>query len=61
MPTRYGEFTAYAYRSLVDDNPYLALVYGEVADGRDTLVRMHSGCLTGDALGSLLCDCGGNS
>ena len=58
MPTRYGEFTAYAYRSLVDDNPYLALVYGEVADGRDTLVRMHSGCLTGDALGSLLCDCG---
>ena len=37
MPTRYGEFTAYAYRSLVDDNPYLALVYGEVADGRGHL------------------------
>ena len=53
-----ASFTAYAYRSLVDGNPYLALVYGEVADGRDTLVRMHSGCLTGDALGSLLCDCG---
>jgi 3,4-dihydroxy 2-butanone 4-phosphate synthase/GTP cyclohydrolase II len=58
MPTRFGEFTAYAYRSLVDGNPYIALVYGDVSDGQDTLVRMHSGCLTGDALGSLLCDCG---
>jgi 3,4-dihydroxy 2-butanone 4-phosphate synthase/GTP cyclohydrolase II len=58
MPTRHGEFTVYAYRSLVDDNPYIALVYGDVSDGQDTLVRMHSGCLTGDALGSLLCDCG---
>ena len=58
MPTRFGEFTAYAYRSIVDGNPYIALVFGEVDDGADTLVRMHSGCLTGDALGSLLCDCG---
>ncbi len=58
MPTQFGEFTAYAYRSLVDDNPYIAMVYGDVSDGQDTLVRMHSGCLTGDALGSLLCDCG---
>ena len=58
MPTRFGEFTVYAYRSLVDDNPYIALVYGDVTDGEPTLVRMHSGCLTGDALGSLLCDCG---
>jgi 3,4-dihydroxy 2-butanone 4-phosphate synthase / GTP cyclohydrolase II len=58
MPTRFGEFKVYAYRSLVDDNPYIALVYGDVSDGTDTLVRMHSGCLTGDALGSLLCDCG---
>ncbi len=58
MPTELGEFTAYAYRSLVDDNPYIAMVYGDVSDGQDTLVRMHSGCLTGDALGSLLCDCG---
>ncbi len=58
MPTRFGEFAAYAYRSLVDDNPYIALVYGEIRADRDTLVRMHSGCLTGDALGSLLCDCG---
>ena len=58
MPTRFGEFTTYAYRSLVDGNPYIALVFGDVNDGTDTLVRMHSGCLTGDALGSLLCDCG---
>ena len=38
--------------------PYLALVMGDVADGEDTLVRMHSCCVTGDALGSYLCDCG---
>ncbi|NKB67635.1 MAG: GTP cyclohydrolase II [Candidatus Latescibacteria bacterium] len=58
IPTRYGEFDFYAYRSLVDDKPYIALVKGEVGDGEDTLVRMHSGCLTGDVLGSYLCDCG---
>jgi 3,4-dihydroxy 2-butanone 4-phosphate synthase/GTP cyclohydrolase II len=58
MPTRYGEFAVLAYRSLVDDNPYIALVMGDVADGQDTLVRMHSACLTGDVLGSQLCDCG---
>ena len=58
MPTRYGDFTVCAYRSLVDDNPYIALVMGDVADGEPTLVRMHSSCITGDALGSSLCDCG---
>ena len=58
LPTAYGEFTAYGYRSLVDEKPYIAMVMGDVADGGDTLVRMHSGCLTGDALGSQLCDCG---
>jgi 3,4-dihydroxy 2-butanone 4-phosphate synthase/GTP cyclohydrolase II len=58
MPTRHGEFAVLAYRSLVDGNPYIALVMGDVGDGRDTLVRMHSACLTGDALGSELCDCG---
>ena len=58
MPSLYGDFAVYAYRSLVDDNPYIALVMGEVGDGEDTLVRMHSACLTGDVLGSLLCDCG---
>lgn len=58
MPTRHGEFTAYAYRSLVDSSPYIALVMGDVSDGSPTLVRMHSCCVTGDALGSNLCDCG---
>lgn len=57
LPTRYGEFTTYAYRSLVDGSPYLALTMGEL-DSADTLVRMHSCCVTGDALGSHLCDCG---
>ena len=58
MPTVYGEFVVYAYRSLVDGNPYIALAMGDIANGDATLVRMHSGCLTGDALGSMLCDCG---
>ncbi len=58
MPTQHGEFTAYAYRSLVDSSPYIALVMGDVDDGGPTLVRMHSCCVTGDALGSNLCDCG---
>ena len=58
MPTAHGEFAVYAYRSLVDEHPYIALVLGDIADGEATLVRMHSGCLTGDALGSYLCDCG---
>jgi len=59
MPTRHGDFTIYAYRSLVDNSPYIAMVMGDVSDGSDTLVRMHSSCVTGDALGSFLCDCGG--
>ena len=58
LPTRHGEFAVMAYRSLVDDNPYIALAMGDVTDGQDTLVRMHSACLTGDVLGSQLCDCG---
>lgn len=58
LPTRHGEFMTYAYRSVIDGMPYLALVMGDVDDGADTLVRMHSCCVTGDALGSFLCDCG---
>jgi 3,4-dihydroxy 2-butanone 4-phosphate synthase/GTP cyclohydrolase II len=58
MPTRHGDFVAYAYRSLVDGSPYIALAMGDVGDGTPTLVRMHSCCVTGDALGSILCDCG---
>jgi 3,4-dihydroxy 2-butanone 4-phosphate synthase/GTP cyclohydrolase II len=58
LPTRYGVFTAYAYESDVDPTPYLALVMGDVADGTETLVRIHSSCVTGDLLGSMRCDCG---
>jgi 3,4-dihydroxy 2-butanone 4-phosphate synthase/GTP cyclohydrolase II len=57
MPTAFGEFTAHAYEC--DSGfVYLALVQGDVADGDDVLTRVHSECLTGDALGSRRCDCG---
>jgi 3,4-dihydroxy 2-butanone 4-phosphate synthase/GTP cyclohydrolase II len=57
VPTRFGTFTFHAYESLVDNKPYLALVYGELGSG-PTLVRVHSSCLTGDVFHSLRCDCG---
>jgi len=57
MPTRFGEFQGFAYESLVDDQCHVALVMGEVGEGKDILVRVHSECLTGDALGSKRCDC----
>jgi 3,4-dihydroxy 2-butanone 4-phosphate synthase/GTP cyclohydrolase II len=57
VPTRCGDFTVYAYESLVDSKPYLALVYGDIGAG-PTLVRVHSSCLTGDVFHSLRCDCG---
>lgn len=58
LPTAFGTFTAYGYRSTVDGVEHLALVAGEVADGEDVLVRVHSECLTGDIFHSLRCDCG---
>ncbi|HLU46382.1 MAG TPA: bifunctional 3,4-dihydroxy-2-butanone-4-phosphate synthase/GTP cyclohydrolase II [Natronosporangium sp.] len=58
LPTRHGVFRAVAYQSTVDDTEHVALVYGELGDGHDVLVRVHSECLTGDVLGSLRCDCG---
>ncbi len=58
LPTEYGTFTAYGYRNLVDGSEHIALVAGDVGDGRDVLTRVHSECLTGDALGSQRCDCG---
>jgi 3,4-dihydroxy 2-butanone 4-phosphate synthase/GTP cyclohydrolase II len=57
LPTRYGEFRGYAYESSVDPTPYIALVLGEIDPEMPTLVRVHSGCLTGDVLQSLRCDC----
>jgi 3,4-dihydroxy 2-butanone 4-phosphate synthase / GTP cyclohydrolase II len=63
MPTAFGTFRAVAYRSTLDGSEHLALVMGDVAEaGRSeqgALVRVHSECLTGDILGSLRCDCGG--
>lgn len=58
LPTAYGEFTGYGYRSTLDDATHLALVVGEVEGAQDVLVRVHSECLTGDVFHSLRCDCG---
>ncbi|WP_327715852.1 bifunctional 3,4-dihydroxy-2-butanone-4-phosphate synthase/GTP cyclohydrolase II [Streptomyces sp. NBC_00490] len=58
LPTSHGEFTAYGYRSTVDGVEHVALVHGEIGDGEDVLVRVHSECLTGDIFGSARCDCG---
>jgi 3,4-dihydroxy 2-butanone 4-phosphate synthase/GTP cyclohydrolase II len=58
IPTPYGVFTAAGYRAAFDPAEHVALVYGDIGDGRDVLVRVHSECLTGDVFGSLRCDCG---
>lgn len=58
LPTDFGEFTAFGYRSETDGVEHVALVAGDIGDGVDVLVRVHSECLTGDVLGSLRCDCG---
>ena len=58
LPTIYGDFTAIGYRSTLDGVEHVALVVGDIGDGQDVLVRVHSECLTGDAFGSLRCDCG---
>ncbi|MGD6750616.1 bifunctional 3,4-dihydroxy-2-butanone-4-phosphate synthase/GTP cyclohydrolase II [Streptomyces sp. BH105] len=58
LPTAFGEFTAYGYRSTVDGVEHVALVHGEIGDGEEVLARIHSECLTGDVFHSLRCDCG---
>lgn len=58
LPTKYGEFTAIAYKSDIDPDEHLALVMGELRNGEPVLVRVHSECLTGDVFGSMRCDCG---
>jgi len=58
LPTKFGNFRAYGYRSHIDGISHLALTVGEIGNGEDVLVRVHSECLTGDVLGSLRCDCG---
>ena len=58
LPTDYGDFDLYLYRSKLDDQHHIALVCGEVAGKRNVLVRVHSECLTGDVFASRRCDCG---
>jgi 3,4-dihydroxy 2-butanone 4-phosphate synthase/GTP cyclohydrolase II len=59
LPTRYGQFRVIVYETEIDDFQHIALVKGDVSDKDDILVRVHSECFTGDVLGSLRCDCGG--
>jgi len=59
LPTEYGEFELHAFENRVDDQTHVALVRGQIGDGQDVLVRVHSQCLTGDVLRSARCDCGG--
>lgn len=58
MPTKFGNFRAYGFVSRLNGEHHVALVKGEIGDGRDVLCRVHSECLTGDTFGSLRCDCG---
>lgn len=58
LPTVYGDFMAYAYVNRINGEHHVALVKGEIGDGKDLLCRVHSECLTGDAFGSARCDCG---
>ncbi|MET7640039.1 bifunctional 3,4-dihydroxy-2-butanone-4-phosphate synthase/GTP cyclohydrolase II [Streptomyces sp. NPDC005438] len=58
LPTRHGTFQAVGFRSTVDGVEHVALVAGDLGDGEDVLVRVHSECLTGDVFGSARCDCG---
>ena len=58
LPTQYGDFKMYGYINDITGEHHLALVKGDLGDGEDVLCRVHSECLTGDAFGSLRCDCG---
>ena len=58
LPTKYGDFRAYGFVNRLNGEHHIALVKGEIGDGRDIPCRVHSECLTGDTFGSLRCDCG---
>jgi 3,4-dihydroxy 2-butanone 4-phosphate synthase / GTP cyclohydrolase II len=58
LPTAYGEFTIHAYQSRIDGDTHVALVRGDIGDGSNVVVRVHSKCLTGDVFHSMRCDCG---
>jgi 3,4-dihydroxy 2-butanone 4-phosphate synthase / GTP cyclohydrolase II len=58
LPTKYGTFQIHAFENLLDNQTHVALVQGDISDGLNVLVRVHSSCLTGDVLHSIRCDCG---
>ena len=58
LPTEYGDFRIYGYKSIVDDNEHIALAMGDLTAEEPLLVRVHDQCATGDVFGSLRCDCG---
>jgi 3,4-dihydroxy 2-butanone 4-phosphate synthase/GTP cyclohydrolase II len=58
LPNTYGDWQAYGYLNSIDGTEHMALVLGDLTDGEDVLIRVHSECLTGDVFGSLRCDCG---
>ena len=58
LPTEYGEFRLHAFENSIDNKTHVALVHGNIGDGEDVLVRVHSQCLTGDVFHSIRCDCG---
>jgi 3,4-dihydroxy 2-butanone 4-phosphate synthase / GTP cyclohydrolase II len=58
LPTEYGEFQVHAFENHIDKQVHIALVCGDIGDGQDVLVRVHSQCLTGDVFHSVRCDCG---
>ena len=58
LPTKYGDFRAFGFVNRLNGEHHIALVKGEIGDGKDILCRVHSECLTGDTFGSLRCDCG---
>jgi len=58
LPTEHGTFQAHVFESVLDGEQHLALVYGDIANAKEILVRVHSECLTGDVMGSMRCDCG---
>lgn len=59
LPTKYGNFLAYGFVNRLNGEHHVALVKGEIGDGKEVLCRVHSECMTGDVFGSLRCDCGG--
>ena len=58
LPTKYGTFQIHAFENVLDNQTHVALVQGDITDGLNVLVRVHSSCLTGDVLHSIRCDCG---